>query len=93
MLSRILSLLAGDRADVERLAEEIANRVRAIPPAQLPAYARTPWVESVKRGDVTYQIEVRVEPIPGMSRRGLAIRVRRGRFPWTTHTSYLPVNL
>ena len=93
MLRRLLALLASDRTTMERLAEEMVNRVRAIPPDQLASYARTPWIESVERGGAPYRVEVRVEVIPGTSRRGVAIRVRRGRFPWTTVTSYLPVNL
>lgn len=73
--------------------EEMANRVRAIPPEALASYARTPWVETVTRGGVPYRVEIRVAPIPGIGRPAVAIRVRRGRFPWTTLTAYLPVNL
>lgn len=90
---RFLSLLARDRETMERLAEEMADRVRAIPPEQLVSYARTPWVESVERGGMTYRVEIRVEAIPGIGRRGVAIRVRRGRFPRIAFTSYIPANL
>lgn len=55
MLGRIFSLLSGDRTSMERLAEEMANRVRTIPPEQLSSYAGTPWVESVERGGVIYR--------------------------------------
>jgi len=93
MLSHLLSFVSRNRADMERLSEEVVNRVRAVPPERLASYARTPWIESVERGGVPYRIEVRVEVIPGVGRRAVAVRVRRGRFPWTTLTSYLPVNL